>query len=160
MRLTWLPGPLKCPRNIPPRLPCWNSPALCKQLPRVAFFSCCLLILTWRWVSSPHAVMGGPGWSQKTDPSGNRKIMPTLAVLSGLPSGVWSRPMKGALRAGGRVRAVEGSACVPSISWVPVPRPPGQGTNPQGSGAVSQLTLGPTRTPQCSSPTLSLHDLE
>lgn len=64
-------------------------------------FSCCLLILTWRWASGPHAVMGGPGWSQQTDPSGNRKIIPTLAVLSGLPSGVWSRPMKGALRAGG-----------------------------------------------------------
>lgn len=32
-----------------------------------------------------HIAMGGPGWSQQTDPSGNRKILSTLAVLSGPP---------------------------------------------------------------------------
>lgn len=32
-----------------------------------------------------HTAMGGPGWSQQTDPSGNRKILSTLAVLSGPP---------------------------------------------------------------------------
>lgn len=32
-----------------------------------------------------HTAMGGPRWSQQTNPSGNRKIPPTLAVLSGLP---------------------------------------------------------------------------
>lgn len=32
-----------------------------------------------------HTAMGGPSWSQQTNPSGNRKIPPTLAVLSGPP---------------------------------------------------------------------------
>lgn len=80
-RPVWAPGPLKCLQVIPGRM--WEASGVLgtpegRLSPGPPNINLAL-------GPGSHIAMGGPGWSQQTDPSGNRKILSTLAVLSGPP---------------------------------------------------------------------------
>lgn len=77
----WMPGTLKCLAAIPGRVVktigvLWTVEGCLSPAPPN---------INLALGPGSHTAMGGPGWSQQTDPSGNRKILPTLAVLSGPP---------------------------------------------------------------------------
>lgn len=93
-RPVWVPGPLKYLQVIPGRM--WEASGVLGT-PEGCFLLG-LLILTWRWAPAPTLPWEALDGASKQIHLEIEKYSQHWQFCLGLPTGVWNRPMKGALR--------------------------------------------------------------